>query len=380
MQDLSSVYIEKNAERVSDLNVLHISRTMGQGGAEKIVYQLAIGLKDNLGNVFVASSGGVYARKLEEENIRHFQIFDLECKKPWIMFQTLMKLKDIIEQEHIDIVHTHHRMAAVYAFLLKHIFPGIRLIYTAHNIFSDKKWLTHLVLSHVSIVAVGKNVYDNLIHFKISPKNIRIIYNAVQIEPIQEEYKNLQLEELKRQDAVLIGVIGRLSKQKGIDVFIKVIYELRKRDKRIKGIVIGEGELRKELEVQAENLHIQDSIFFLGYQQHVTTLISQIDMVIMPSQWEGFPLLPIEVFSQGGLLIGNDIGGINEIVRDGENGRLISKNNIEAFVRETAELLLHPEYGEAMRKNALAYYNQNFSYDNFVKEYSWLYKDVMREG
>ena len=147
------------------MNILYISRTMGQGGAEKIVYQLAVGLQEQQNNIYVASSGGYYVNRLKKYKIPHYQIQDPESKRPATVFENLIILYRIIKRCKIDIVHTHHRAAALYASLLKFVCPQIKLVYTAHNVFFNRKILTCMALGNTYIAAVGLGVKKNLTDF-----------------------------------------------------------------------------------------------------------------------------------------------------------------------------------------------------------------------
>ena len=104
-------------------NILHISRTMDIGGAEKIVYQLATDLKEEFENVHVASTGGLWEEELNKNGIKHHKILDVESKSPKTLATNFNTLRKIIKENKIDIIHTHHRMAAFYARLLMYIFP-----------------------------------------------------------------------------------------------------------------------------------------------------------------------------------------------------------------------------------------------------------------
>ena len=377
--DLFSAFIVKNTERVVKLNILHISRTMGQGGAEKIVYQLASEFQNRGGKICVASVGGFYVDRLERQGILHYEIDDLEIKSPQVIFRTFFKLYKILKFQKVEIIHTHHRMAALYASILKIVFPHIKLIYTAHNVFNNKKILTRLALKNTCIVAVGGNVKENLTrYFTIRPEQISVIYNAVYPESIPRASRNLQLDELKKQGFYLVGLIGRLCEQKGIDIFLYMIAEIKKKRKiNIKGIVIGSGELLSELMKITYELGLKEDILYLGYQEHVGVLISQLDLVVMPSRWEGFPLLPLEVFAEKKTIVGSDIGGINEIITDGKTGKLVKKNDIKLFAETVSELLVDETLRERLEKNGFEYYIHNFSYNNFIDQYFHLYQQLI---
>ena len=117
------------------MRVLHISRTMGQGGAEKVVLGLAQLLVDQGDKAVVASCGGIHEQDLQRMHVHHYRIDDIEKKTPMTIAKTMVMLNHIVRNEKIEVVHSHHRMAALYARLLKVINPELKLIYTAHNVF-----------------------------------------------------------------------------------------------------------------------------------------------------------------------------------------------------------------------------------------------------
>lgn len=357
------------------LNILHLARTMGQGGAEKIIFQLASGCNSIENKIVVASCGGVYVDALKQKNICHYQVHDLECKNPWIILQTLVKLAKVVKKERIQMIHSHHRMAALYGRILKCFFPKLKLVYTAHNVFEDKARLTKMALSDTEIVAVGESVKNNLMEvFQIEEDRITTIFNAVDIQ--EEEWQHPLLQGLKEQGNTLIGIIGRLSEQKGMDLFIKAIGPLTKKYPMVKGIIVGDGEKREELQALVKQSELEASIYFLGYQEHVTAIIKQLDFAAMPSRWEGFPLTPIEIFAMEKTLVAADIGGINEIVEDGRNGLLVPKNNEKQLSEAMELLLLDIELRQQLEQQAKIDYNENYSYQSFLENYLHFYQTI----
>ncbi|MDO5409680.1 MAG: glycosyltransferase family 4 protein [Lachnospiraceae bacterium] len=360
------------------MNILYLSRTMDQGGAEKIVYQLAVSSKKQGHNVWVASSGGSYVPLLEEFQIEHISIQDLECKKPAVILQSWGLLKQTIVKKQIDIIHTHHRMAAFYAYFLKRQFPEIQLVYTAHNVFLNKRWLTSKLLTTSEIVAVGNSVKKNLIEFfGIPESSIKVIYNAVQPEKIEPQYYNKELIDLKKERTVLVGMIGRLSEQKGIDIFIQAIKISRHKNPAIRGVIIGDGELREKVEEWIEKSELTHEIVMLGFQRHIITLISQLDFLVMPSRWEGFPLTPIEAFLVGKTIAASDIDGLNEVVKNNESGLLVPKDDVEGFSHAILELAENSKLREKLEINGKSYYKENFEFGMFTEKYQKLYDDMM---
>lgn len=357
------------------MNILHLSRTMGYGGAQKIVYELATGCKERGHHIVVVSGDGVYVDMLQEADIPHYEVCDLESKNFWNICKTLKSLIMIVKKEKIEVVHTHHRMAAIYGNLLRWIFPDIKLVYTAHNVFYNKKVFTRFGLRSSEIVAVGKNVKHNLEdYFDIDGSRIHIIYNAV--ETMVNECSDKTIEQWRSAGNILVGTVGRITEQKGTDIFVKAFAEAKKSQPLLKGIIIGDGELREEVETLIGILELKDDIYMMGYQDNVAYLMKQLSFAVMPSRWEGFPLTPLELFSVGKTLIASDIVGINEIVENNKNGILVRKNDWKTLAREIVDLANDSEKRKRLENAGKEFYYKNMDYDKFIEQYIDLYEKI----
>ncbi len=355
------------------MKVLHISRTMGQGGAEKVVYQIC---KDVKGiEMVIASTGGIYEEELQKMGVKHYAIPDIDSKKPIILIKTILKLRKIIKKEEITIIHSHHRMAAFYSKILTIFNKKIKRIYTAHNIFYNKKMLLKYALNGSTIVAVGDGVKKNLTQFyEIEEEKIKVIYNSV--EELKEITKPTDDFLKNKSNKILIGTVGRLSVQKGIDVFISAIAKLIYKNKNVFAIIIGDGELNEELKKLSQSLNIEDNVNFLGYRSDVLELISQMDFIVLASRWEGFPLTPIETFSVGKTIIVSNIDGNSEIVIDEYNGLLFEKNNVNDLKDKMNMLIDNIEKRNILAQNAKKTFNEKFSYAAFIDKYIKIYSDL----
>lgn len=359
------------------MRILHLSKTMGQGGAEKIVYHLAEESAKRDMFVAVASCGGVFVESLEKKGIVHYLIDDFDSKKITTMFHTFVTLMRVIRLEKIEILHTHHRMAAFYGWLLKLFFPKLKLLYTAHNVFYDRKLLTKLSLSSSVIVAVGRGVQENLInYFGINQNKIIVVYNTIFEERAEEKHEPL-CKDLFTDEDVLVGMVGRISEQKGVDTFVKAMHYARKKNEHIRGVIVGDGDLREAIRNLIDECGMSDDICMVGYQSAVLDWMRKIDFLVMPSRWEGFPLTPIEAFCAGKTVIGSDIVGINEIIINGVNGILVEKDNVAGFGERILELAANLTLREKLESAGSEYYQKNFDYNVFIERYISLYKDMV---
>lgn len=354
------------------MRVLHISRTMGQGGAEKVVYQICKEAHEEA--MFVASTGGAHVEELEKNGIKHFVIPDIDSKSPIVILRTFLILKKVIKSENIDVVHSHHRMAAFYSRVLNIFNRSFKRVYTAHNVFNNKRGLLRYALKGSKVVAVGNGVKSNLTGFYgIDENRVDVIYNSVE-RPERIDTPNDQFIRDKK-DKIFVATVGRISEQKGMDVFVSALSSIIKRDRNVYGVIIGDGEDREKLEQQVANLEIQDNIIFLGFRKDIFSLIKAMDFVVLSSRWEGFPLTPIETFSVGKTIIVSDIEGNNEIV-DGTNGLLFEKDNVEELKVRIEELCYDVEKRKNLEKEALKSFSQKYSYEVFIENYQKLYKNL----
>ena len=345
------------------MKILHISRTMGQGGAEKVVYQLC---KDCGIDSVVASSGGQYVGDLKKNGIKHYKILDIASKNPLVFLKNLRELRTIIEKEKITIVHSHHRMAALYAQILYMGNRSLRLVYTAHNSFYDKKWILRFALRNTAIVACGRSVKKNLVeYYRFPEKKIIVINNSIVI-PKDLKPANLGGDEKKFK----IGIIGRLTEQKGVDVFIRAFEEL---DDKVHGYIVGDGELQGELEDLARELNVSDRITFLGYREDVLNIIKALDLVVSASRWEGFPLVPLEAFGCGKTIVASRIPGNLDIIKDGINGVFFSKECDSELATKVKDLSSNSAFREALANNALIDFDRCYSYNSFIEKHRRLY-------
>ena len=354
------------------MKILHISRTMGQGGAEKVVYQLCKDNKDI--EMIVASTGGIYEEELKNNKVKHYIIPDIDKKNPFLILKTLIILNNIVKKEKINIIHSHHRMAAFYSKIISLYNKKIKRVYTAHNVFYNKKQLLKFALKGSEIIAVGDGVKANLKNYFGIKDNIETIYNSV--EKKEKISKPTDIIFKNKEEKIYIGTIGRITEQKGMDIFIKALAELITKNKAIHGFIIGDGEDKEKLQNLVKDLNIEKNIIFLGYRKDVFDIANEMDFLVLSSRWEGFPLTPIEVFSIGKTIIATNIDGNNEIVNDKHNGLLFEKDNVTELKEKINYLIKEKKKRKELEKNALNTFESKFSYSIFIKKYHNLYKKL----
>lgn len=353
-------------------NILFLTRTMALGGTENVILQLCEILKPLVNNIVVCSSGGINVSKLEEMNIKHYTISDIENKNPINIIKNIKSIKRILKEESITVVHSHHRMAALYANLCCN--NKITKIANAHNTFYNKKILTKLAYKNTHIIAVGEQVKKNLIeYFKIKKKYVSVIHNA--IKPFAQKIViDKTITQLKKEGNVVIANVGRLSEQKGMEYFIEACTLLKDKIENVKYLIIGSGEDEEKLKKLVKDKGMNEDIYFMGFRSDIQNLLSQVDFVVLSSLWEGLPLTPIEAFSVGKTIVATGVDGTPEIVRDNENGFLVEPRNAIELSEKIFYLIVNDKIKRKFEKKSYRTYNSEFSFDILRKKYIDYYK------
>lgn len=159
----------------------------------------------------------------------------------------------------------------------------------------------------------------------------------------------------------VIGNIGRLSEQKGMEYFIKAIPDVIKVHPNTRFVIAGNGEDEEKLKVLSAELSVEKYLTFLGYRTDVQNLMGQLDLIVLSSLWESLPLTPMEAFSIEKTIVATAVDGTPEVVRNVENGLLVKPRNSVQMVEKISWMIEHPEEKMRMEHHALKIFKEEFS-------------------
>ncbi len=360
---------------LKEQNVLFFTRTMKLGGTENVVLQLCEIFKNRVSNIVVCSCGGVNVEKLKAMGIRHYQIPDIENKSPILMIKTIRILRKLVKKEKITVIHTHHRMAAFYVYMTG-LYKSCVFINTSHNTFENKKKLTALAYNKANLITCGSMVKQNLTkYFEIPENKITVIHNAV--KPFGESIIiDSKVKELHNDGRFIIGNVGRLSKQKGMEYYLKAIPLVIKKCSKAFFLIIGSGEDEEKLKQLVQQLKIDNHVYFTGYRSDIQNLMSQLDLIVLSSLWEGLPLTPIEAFSVGKTIVATEVDGTPEIVKNNVSGLLCKPMDENDLSEKILELIENEKLRCEMEKNAKKEYQRDFNFNALSKQYIQFYESI----
>lgn len=371
--------------------VLFIITKGNFGGAQRYVFDLATNLpKEKFEAIVALGEGETLEKKLKTADIRVIKIHalgrNMNFAKDFVSFFEIVK---IIRNEKPDIVHLNSSKAGGIGALAVRIRnlvskSNTQAIFTGHgwafneerNIFSKAiiailHWIT-ILLSHKTI-AVSEKIKNQIKIFPFIKRKIVCIHNG--IKPITFLEKSEARERLVPHDAspLWIGMIAELHKNKGVDFAIEAFATIAQDFPESKLVIIGEGEERKHLEKRVAQLELSQRILLLGFIRDASTYLKAFDIGLCTSRTDTFPYVPLEMGLAGVPVIASWVGGIPEIIVNGESGILNQKGDIDGIARSIVELIQDDEERNTFIKNLEEKVRSEFTFAKMLEKTEAVY-------
>jgi len=369
----------------SKKKLLFVSPSLGGGGAERVVVNLINYLDKDKYNILLVIFSD--KRDYQEDLPPSVKVICVQKKNRLNFFKLILGLRRVMHDYRPDVVVSfvlYFNIVAVIASLFSE--RKFRLIISERNY--PRKYLPELHLGWLmrwlinvtypkadKILTVSKSIEMVLKEdFNIPPKKLQTIYNPVPIEEIKvKSQKEIKLPFLKDDNTQIIISAGRLVKQKRFDMLLRAVSLIRKKQDNVHLIILGEGKLRGELEGLAAQLNISRWVNFVGFKSNPYAWISNADIFVLTSDFEGFPNVLVEAMACGLPVVSTDCpSGPGEIITNGKNGILVPPANEEAL----AEAILGLLKDEILRKKFSAEGKkrvEDFKVEEIIKQYEQLF-------
>ncbi len=180
-----------------------------------------------------------------------------------------------------------------------------------------------------------------------------------------------------RPDEPVIGLFGRLIRQKGVDVLLEAFAHVLERVTAARLLIVGDGVLRTSLEAQARSLGLAQSVTFAGWIEQAYRLMPACDMIVMPSRWEGFGLVALEAMGCARPVIASRVSALPEIILNGETGLLVPPEDSKSLAQAILSLLSDPDRAAALGRAGHERLVREFSVEKMVQATVDLYTQVL---
>lgn len=312
---------------------------------------------------------------------------------------TLIKLYALMKKERPDIVHTHTakagtlgRIAAYLAGvpIILHTFHG-HIFHGYFNPYISRMFLLlERALGKITdkiIVISNQQFYEICKIYKIANEGkFEIIPLGLELDKFLEPKPDKDRLEYRKKlgittDTILVGVIGRLVPIKNHRMFLQAAKSVLSKSQilpiKVKFLIVGDGELRTQLEDYAKQLEITNDVIFTGWQNCMDTVYDSLDIIALTSVNEGTPLTLIEAMAAGKPVIATNVGGVQDIVIDGYNGVLVPPNEPEIFADRLLELLQDMEMRNKFARTGRNFVKEKFHYRRLVSDMEKLYEGLL---
>ncbi len=374
------------------------------GGIARHVYDLSLALAGRSINVTVLTSGTDRTDPVEYRP--HLTIHRVRAGNPQprdIVTQIMQLNLNLLERAlslvaagaEFDAVHAHDWVTAYAGKALKHGL-GIPLVATVHateygrnnglhndlqRYISDAEWW--LGFEAWRVICCSRYMAGELREvFQLPEDKLHIIPNGVYPEdfacgPIPPGFR----DRYAAPDEKIILHVGRLVREKGLDVLIDALPMILDRFNQVKLIVAGRGGHEPALQEHARRLGIYQRVYFTGYIDDATRnmLYRLADVAVFPSLYEPFGIVALEAMAAGLPPVVSDTGGISEVVMHGRNGLKARTGDPRSLAENILWMLRHPEEVARMRRQALEDVRRFYDWDLIAAQTIEVYRDILRE-
>ena len=236
------------------------------------------------------------------------------------------------------------------------------------------------------VVAVSEAVKKELHQTeKIADEKVMVIQNGIDLHrfslPTQDERSAARAtwkidDDTAPEPTVVIGAVGRFHGPKGLDVLIDAFAIAQRRHDRLLLVLAGDGPDAEALRSKVEELSVQDSVRFLGYQQDPRPLYPGFDLYVLPSLKEGSPNALLEAMGRGCACVASNVGGVPEAIVDGESGYLVPPSDPKALAELLLELADDPEHRRRLAQAARRRVESHFDLTRMIRTHEELYRGL----
>ncbi|MBI5798365.1 MAG: glycosyltransferase family 4 protein [Candidatus Yonathbacteria bacterium] len=371
--------------------VLFVITKSNFGGAQKYVFDLAVGLPKDQFDVAVALGGtGILIKKLQDQKIRVIPIFSLSRDvNPGSDLTAFFELLKIFRDESPDVVHLNSAKAGGVGALAARLAGVPKIIFTAHGwAFNEERpcwqrvlitffsWIT-VVLSHETI-AVSDAVKNDTKGWPLVSEKISVIKNGIR-EPefLAREDARMHIFAMANiqvpVSAFVVGTIAELHNNKGLSYAIEAFAKLVPENPNLYYFVLGGGEEKERLEALVEIHNLQGRVFLLGFVDDASRYLKAFDLFLLSSITEGLALVLLEAGLANLPVVASKVGGIPEVIENERTGLLVPTRNPEALAPAIKKLStsteLRTQLGTALHMKV----SRDFSLERIISETTALY-------
>lgn len=346
------------------LNVVHICDHLGWEGSRmhgvKRLFAWMIPRFDN--SRFNVSLISLRKKDLSADTLEEFGIDVTYMARHKFDPGTYQALLKVLREKNADILHMHGYGATTFGRLCAWRM-GIPSILHEHANHGDTPWFQkvadRMLAPHTDIaIAVSESTGEFTTRARLMPaERTKVVYLGAPLDEFARSRSQAEIAAARASlgiepGTIAVGTVTRLMPAKGNRYLVDAAPQVLQAHPRVRFFIIGEGELRAELEAQATALQLGDAFVFTGFTRDVAAALSALDLVVFPSLAEGTPLTMFEALAMGKPIVATDADGLIDVLTDRKDALVVPKANAAALAAAVNTLLDSPDLAARLAAEA----------------------------
>jgi len=297
----------------------------------------------------------------------------------------LIRTAKIIRTYRLAVIQSHGYKSAVVAWICGRLY-GIPWVAFSHGYTSENRRISLYnrldawVLRHAdAVVAMSRAMGNQLTVGGVPLNRVHVIHNA--IDPAEYSVSGDGSSWRRRwgisPDAVVLGVIGRLSPEKGQQIFLEAFQGVVAQDPNRRAVLVGEGPEKERLIQLVRHLGLANHVLFTGHDSHIEELYPALDLVVIPSLSEGLPNVLLESLLYGKPVVATEVGGIPEVLKPAGSGWLVPPSDVKALENAMVDALQDAGRRTSSGSAGFDYVRRHCSPQRRADSVSWLYRHIL---
>jgi glycosyltransferase involved in cell wall biosynthesis len=361
------------------------------GGGERVFAQIINGLpQDRFKSFLATASNKAFTKTI---TIQDLTTFPMDFSNRYNV-AIVLRLMRIIKEEQIDIVHGQGARAEFYARLAagfsgrKTYVSTVAVPVESYDVGTLKK-LLYMAFDRFSegyvnrFVVVSDSLVKAMVHgHGLAREKVIKIYNGIETDIYQPADQSANRHRIREEFRIadkemLIGAIGRLAWPKGFEFFIQAIPDIIQALPNGRFLLVGDGALRRDLETLARSLNLQNHLLFAGQRTDIRDILAAMDIVVVPSIQEGFPVLTLEAMAMEKPIVATAIDGITEQITNAKEGLLVPTKSPADLTKAIVTIASNPIMADTLGKAARRRVTTEFSVQQMIKATIHVYDDLL---
>lgn len=357
------------------------------GGSERQVLNIRAGLDPSRFDLHLGCFGCLNEQIAVDLSGTPLEVYKIRNLYGLRAIKECLRLASYLRRHRIDIVHAYNFYANVFALPAARlgrvpvVLASIRD--TGENLTARQRAVNKIFCRMADRVIVNAEaIKRTLVAEGYRPERITVIPNGILCPPLRTDQDHLLHREFGLStDDVLIGVVSRIARGKGLEYLLEAAPDVTARIPRAKFLIIGDNsfnpDYREELKRQTVKLGLQDRVIFTGFRLDVPNILSSLAVSVLPSLNEGLSNSLLESMAAAVPVVATNVGGNPEVVVDGETGLLVPPRNPAALAEAICRVLRTPglrnKLGQAGRRRVL----EHFSNERMIRNVERLYGELL---